>query len=84
MMEKRREEPKEKRKLCFGQPAKEFIWPIAVPSYVMKALPWLRDNARGDRAKVPNWQHLIRDLKNSGIITVHILRGIDKNYWLEV
>jgi hypothetical protein len=81
MMEKRREEPKEKRKLCFGQPAKEFIWPIVVRSYVVKALPWVPDSARGGRAKVTNWQHLIWNFKKStGIITANSLSGRDKYY----
>jgi len=54
MLENRWEELREKRKLRVGQPAKEFVRRTAVPACVVKALPWLRDTARGDRAKVTN------------------------------
>jgi hypothetical protein len=80
MLGKRTEELREKRKMRVGQPAKEFIWPTAVPARVVKVLPWLRDTARGGRAKVTNWQRLVRNLKNTGIVTADILSGRYKNY----
>jgi hypothetical protein len=52
--EKLRGELREKRRESVGRPAKEFILPTAVPVYVVKALPWLRDSAHGGRAKVTN------------------------------